>query len=132
MGIRPDTIGSTLLRETALPDTEARLRDLLTRRIVILDGPRGTMIQRLKLSEDEFRGRDRTPRFAAHPVDLKGAKAAVTAFLDAIGFDAVDAGPLGAGGRRFQVGSSFAYPYGAMSDRGGAPAGAGAVRAALT
>ncbi len=30
------------------------------------------MIQRLKLSEDEFRGRDRTPRFAAHPVDLKG------------------------------------------------------------
>jgi len=55
-----------------LPDTEARLRDLLARRIVILDGPRGTMIQRLKLSEDEFRGRDRTPRFAAHPVDLKG------------------------------------------------------------
>jgi 5-methyltetrahydrofolate--homocysteine methyltransferase len=55
-----------------LPDAEARLRDLLTRRIVILDGPRGTMIQRLKLSEDEFRGRDRTPRFAAHPVDLKG------------------------------------------------------------
>jgi len=30
------------------------------------------MIQRLKLGEDEFRGRDRTPRFAAHPVDLKG------------------------------------------------------------
>jgi 5-methyltetrahydrofolate--homocysteine methyltransferase len=55
-----------------LTDAEARLRDLLTRRIVILDGPRGTMIQRLKMSEDEFRGRDRTTRFATHPVDLKG------------------------------------------------------------
>jgi 5-methyltetrahydrofolate--homocysteine methyltransferase len=30
------------------------------------------MIQRLKLSEDEFRGRDRMARFATHPVDLKG------------------------------------------------------------
>ena len=30
------------------------------------------MIQRLKLSEDDFRGRDRSDRFAAHPVDLKG------------------------------------------------------------
>jgi 5-methyltetrahydrofolate--homocysteine methyltransferase len=55
-----------------LPDTEARLRELLTRRIVMLDGPRGTMIQRLRLGEDEFRGRDRTDRFASHPVDLKG------------------------------------------------------------
>ncbi|HEY4037457.1 MAG TPA: homocysteine S-methyltransferase family protein, partial [Burkholderiaceae bacterium] len=55
-----------------MTDTEARLRELLNRRIVILDGPRGTMIQRLKLSEDEFRGRDRMARFATHPVDLKG------------------------------------------------------------
>ena len=38
----------------------------------MLDGPRGTMIQRLRLSEDEFRGRDRTDRFATHPIDLKG------------------------------------------------------------
>ncbi|MBV8208464.1 MAG: homocysteine S-methyltransferase family protein, partial [Burkholderiaceae bacterium] len=37
-----------------------------------MDGPRGTMIQRLKLSEDEFRGRGRTDRFLSHPVDLKG------------------------------------------------------------
>jgi 5-methyltetrahydrofolate--homocysteine methyltransferase len=55
-----------------LPDTEARLRELLGRRILILDGALGTMIQRLRLSEDEFRGLDRTDRFASHPVDLKG------------------------------------------------------------
>ena len=30
------------------------------------------MIQRLKLTEDQFRGRDRTDRFAAHPVDVRG------------------------------------------------------------
>jgi 5-methyltetrahydrofolate--homocysteine methyltransferase len=55
-----------------LSDTEARLRDLLARRILLLDGAMGTMIQRLRLDEDAFRGRGRTERFAAHPVDLKG------------------------------------------------------------
>ena len=38
-----------------MPDTEARLRELLARRILILDGALGTMIQRLRLSEDELR-----------------------------------------------------------------------------
>jgi len=47
---------------------EARLRDLLTRRILILDGAMGTMIQRCKLSEAQFRG----SRFAAHPRELRG------------------------------------------------------------
>ncbi|HEX4584687.1 MAG TPA: homocysteine S-methyltransferase family protein, partial [Burkholderiaceae bacterium] len=55
-----------------MPDAEARLRDALRHRILILDGAMGTVIQQLKLGEDEFRGRDRTERFAAHPVDLKG------------------------------------------------------------
>ena len=55
-----------------MPDTESRLRDLLARRILILDGAMGTMIQRLHLGEDDFRGRDRTDRFVSHPVDLKG------------------------------------------------------------
>lgn len=45
-----------------------RLRELLTRRILILDGAMGTMIQRYKLGEGDFRG----ARFANHPVDLKG------------------------------------------------------------
>jgi 5-methyltetrahydrofolate--homocysteine methyltransferase len=49
-------------------DTEARLRDLLGRRILILDGAMGTMIQRYKLKEEDFRG----TRFADHPVDVKG------------------------------------------------------------
>ena len=48
--------------------TEVRLREALARRILILDGAMGTMIQRYKLSEADFRGE----RFADHPVDLKG------------------------------------------------------------
>ncbi len=44
------------------------LKQLLSQRIVILDGPRGTMIQQLKLSEQDFRGE----RFASHGKDLKG------------------------------------------------------------
>ena len=48
--------------------TEARLREVLARRILILDGAMGTMIQHYKLPEAGFRGE----RFAGHPVDLKG------------------------------------------------------------
>ena len=44
------------------------LLDLLQRRIVILDGAMGTMIQRHGLSEADFRG----DRFSAHPQDLRG------------------------------------------------------------
>jgi 5-methyltetrahydrofolate--homocysteine methyltransferase len=47
--------------------TEAQLRELLGRRIVIIDGAMGTMIQRRRLEERDFRGE----RFADHPVDLK-------------------------------------------------------------
>jgi 5-methyltetrahydrofolate--homocysteine methyltransferase len=43
------------------------LADLLEQRIAILDGAMGTMIQRCKLSEADFRGQ----RFAAHHKDLK-------------------------------------------------------------
>ena len=44
------------------------LRTLLDRRILILDGAMGTMIQRYKLTEADFRGE----RFANHPRDLEG------------------------------------------------------------
>jgi 5-methyltetrahydrofolate--homocysteine methyltransferase len=44
------------------------LRSLLERRVLILDGAMGTMIQRAKLTEADFRG----DRFAGHPRDLKG------------------------------------------------------------
>jgi 5-methyltetrahydrofolate--homocysteine methyltransferase len=47
---------------------ERQLRDLLARRILILDGAMGTMIQRHRLGEADFRGE----RFAAHPRDVKG------------------------------------------------------------
>jgi len=47
---------------------ERQLRDLLARRILILDGAMGTMIQRYKLGEADFRG----ARFAAHARDLRG------------------------------------------------------------
>ena len=43
------------------------IEQLLRERIVILDGPMGTMIQTLKLDEASFRG-----RFTDHPSDLKG------------------------------------------------------------
>jgi 5-methyltetrahydrofolate--homocysteine methyltransferase len=42
--------------------------EAFTRRILILDGAMGTMIQRYKLSEEDFRG----SRFAEHGKDLKG------------------------------------------------------------
>jgi 5-methyltetrahydrofolate--homocysteine methyltransferase len=49
--------------------TRAReLPELLKRRIVIIDGAMGTMIQRYKLTEADFRGE----RFKDHPKDLKG------------------------------------------------------------
>ncbi len=46
-----------------------KLLEQLQRRILILDGAMGTMIQRYKLDEAAYRG----SRFAAHPRDLKGA-----------------------------------------------------------
>ncbi|MDQ6691571.1 MAG: methionine synthase [Candidatus Dormibacteraeota bacterium] len=49
-------------------DTAIRLTDLLNTRIVILDGGIGTMLQRERLSEAEFRG----SRFADHGQPLQG------------------------------------------------------------
>jgi 8-hydroxy-5-deazaflavin:NADPH oxidoreductase len=64
--------------------------------------------------------------------DNAEAKAAVTAFLDAIGYDTVDTGPLGAGGRRFQVDTpAYGAPYGSFSDERGTPADSAALRAAM-
>ncbi len=46
----------------------AQLEELLTTRILVLDGAMGTMIQRYDLTEEDFRG----TRFADHPHELKG------------------------------------------------------------
>ncbi len=51
------------------PDKTDQLRALLDRRILILDGAMGTMIQGHRLGEADFRAQ----RFADWPVDLKGA-----------------------------------------------------------
>src|ERR1035437_8413972 len=50
------------------PDRTPELRALLARRILMLDGAMGTMIQSHRLSEGDFRG----ARFADSPRDLKG------------------------------------------------------------
>src|SRR5215470_12788985 len=49
-------------------DTRHVLEDLLERRILILDGAMGTMIQRHALTEADFRGE----RFRDHGHDLRG------------------------------------------------------------
>jgi len=46
----------------------AQLNDLLTQRILMLDGAMGTMIQSYKLNEVDYRG----TRFVDFPQDLKG------------------------------------------------------------
>lgn len=53
------------------------LADALARRIVVIDGAMGTMIQRFRLDEAQYRGaglagRAGDPRFLEHPGDLKG------------------------------------------------------------
>ena len=48
--------------------TYKQLKELLTKKIMILDGAMGTMIQRNNLSEKDFRG----ARFAEHDCDLTG------------------------------------------------------------
>jgi 5-methyltetrahydrofolate--homocysteine methyltransferase len=49
-------------------DRTSLLHDRLARRLLVLDGAMGTMIQRHRLTEEDFRG----SRFAAHSRDLQG------------------------------------------------------------
>jgi 8-hydroxy-5-deazaflavin:NADPH oxidoreductase len=63
--------------------------------------------------------------------DDPGAKSAVTAFLDSIGYGAVDAGPLAEGWRQQPGMPAYGAPYGTFDNEAGQPAGADAVRAAL-
>jgi 8-hydroxy-5-deazaflavin:NADPH oxidoreductase len=63
--------------------------------------------------------------------DDAAAKTAVTEFLDAIGYGAVDVGAL-ADGWRFQPGTpAYGPPYGSFEDEKGTPASASVIRAAL-
>jgi len=49
-------------------DLYLELKTLLDKRILVLDGAMGTMIQRYKLKEEDFRAE----RFKDHPKELKG------------------------------------------------------------
>jgi 8-hydroxy-5-deazaflavin:NADPH oxidoreductase len=63
--------------------------------------------------------------------DSAAAKAAVTTFLDSIGYGAVDGGAL-ADGWRWQPGTpAYGPPYGTFDDEKGTPASASVIRAAL-
>jgi predicted dinucleotide-binding enzyme len=63
--------------------------------------------------------------------DDQAAKQAVTAFLDSIGYDAVDAGSLAESWRQEPGTRSTAPPYGPYSDEIGTPADAATIHAAL-
>ena len=54
------------------PDRSSELRELIAQRILILDGAMGTMVQRRKLVEADYRGGDKNSRFADSAKDLKG------------------------------------------------------------
>jgi 8-hydroxy-5-deazaflavin:NADPH oxidoreductase len=63
--------------------------------------------------------------------DDPGAKQAVIAFLDSIGYGAVDAGSLADSWRQQPGTPVYGAPYGPFGQPAGTPAGAGTIRAAL-
>jgi hypothetical protein len=63
--------------------------------------------------------------------DDPAAKDAVTAFLDEIGYGAVDAGPLAQGWCQGPGTPAYGAPYGPFDDEKGTPASAGVIRTAL-
>ena len=56
----------TSMSLSSRPSTRELLEDLLSRRILVLDGAMGTMIYAHQPKEEDFRG----SRFRQHPVDL--------------------------------------------------------------
>lgn len=71
------------------------------------------------------------PDRSALPIagDNAAAKQAVTEFLDSLGYDAVDVGPLAENRRTQRDTPVYVAPYGAFDDPAGTPAGADVVRA---
>jgi 8-hydroxy-5-deazaflavin:NADPH oxidoreductase len=64
--------------------------------------------------------------------DDQAAKAAVTAYLDSIGYDAADAGPVAESWRQEPNTPAYGTPYGPFSDEVGTPASTAKIHAALT
>jgi 8-hydroxy-5-deazaflavin:NADPH oxidoreductase len=73
------------------------------------------------------------PDRSALPIagDVAAAKAAVTAFLDSIGYDAVDVGRLAASWRQEPGTPVYGSPYGPYGDEAGTPASAARIHADL-
>jgi hypothetical protein len=63
--------------------------------------------------------------------DDETAKAKVTAYLDSIGYDAVDAGPVAESWRQEPGTPAYGTPYGPFSDEAGTPASAARIHADL-
>ena len=63
--------------------------------------------------------------------DDEAAKAAVTAYLDSIGYDAVDGGTLADSWRQEPGTPVYGAPYGPFTSETGHPADAATIRAAL-
>ena len=63
--------------------------------------------------------------------DDVAAKALVAAFLDAIGYNAVDYGTLAESWRQQAGSPAYGAPYGSFDDEKGTPAGEAVIRAAL-
>jgi 8-hydroxy-5-deazaflavin:NADPH oxidoreductase len=63
--------------------------------------------------------------------DDETAKATVTAYLDSIGYDAVDAGPVAESWRQEPGTPAYGTPYGPFSDEAGTSASATQIHAAL-
>jgi predicted dinucleotide-binding enzyme len=64
--------------------------------------------------------------------DDEAAKQQVTAYLDSIGYDAVDAGPVAESWRQEPGTPAYGTPYGPFSDEAGTPASATKIHVALT
>jgi 8-hydroxy-5-deazaflavin:NADPH oxidoreductase len=73
------------------------------------------------------------PERTALPIsgDDPAAKAAVTSYLDSIGYDAVDAGPVAESWRQEPGTPAYGTPYGPFSDEAGTPASAARIHADL-
>jgi predicted dinucleotide-binding enzyme len=63
--------------------------------------------------------------------DGAGAKEVVTGFLDAIGYDTADDGPLAEGWRQEPGTPAYGTPYGSFDNEKGTPAGTDVIRAAI-
>jgi predicted dinucleotide-binding enzyme len=130
-----DTMNYYPLRDGQLPDLDdgsATSSELLQRHLPgssVVKAFNNIFYKHLRSLSRPAGSADRT--FLPIAGDDAAAKSAVTAFLDSIGYGAVDAGPLADSWRQQPGTPVYATPYGSFSDEKGTPAGADAVRAAL-